>query len=247
MSIARQTRKTGYGVFGTPFMKFTLHYDGPLKSSGNSGKNEAKWCLRKELHPQFLDLWKSHPALRAVEDNRHFPKTGGATLTQAHHLHLGPVNAPITGPLPLGYQMRGPVKNPEPKEILDLCEPIEKHGAFFRPLVRDSYALHCGLKVRILRKEPPGKVYQGGDLDGRIKTLVDALTMPQNVEQVLDKDSTEFSPIYCLLEDDSLVSGLDIESERLLGDQNNAQNWVRLTIEVDVRVRQATIYNQSFL
>jgi len=153
----------------------------------------------------------------------------------------------LPAPLPLGYQMRGPVKNPEPKEILDLCEPIEKHGAFFRPLVRDSYALHCGLKVRILRKEPPGKVYQGGDLDGRIKTLVDALTMPQNVEQVLDKDSTEFSPIYCLLEDDSLVSGLDIESERLLGDQNNAQNWVRLTIEVDVRVRQATIYNQSFL
>jgi hypothetical protein len=41
--------------------------------------------------------------------------------------------------------------------------------------VRNSFALHCGLKVLFLRKEPPGKVYQGGDIDGRIKTLLDAL------------------------------------------------------------------------
>ena len=44
-----------------------------------------------------------------------------------------------------------------------------------------------------------------------------------------------------------MVSGFEIESERLLGDQSNAADYVRLTIEVDVRVRQATIYNQSFL
>jgi hypothetical protein len=228
-------------------MKFTLHYDGPLPSSGNKGKNDEKWDIRKKLHPQLLDLWASHPALRSVEDNRHFPKTGGATLTQAHHLHPGPVNPPITGPLPLGYQSRGTFEKPEPKEILDLCESVEKHGAFFRPLVRNSYALHCGLKVRFLRKEPPGKVYQGGDLDGRIKTLIDALTMPQHVEQVLERDTRADTPVYCLLEDDSLVSGLEIESERLLGDQTNSKDWVKLTIEVDVRVRQATIYNQSFL
>ncbi len=228
-------------------MKFTLHYDGPLPPSGNKPKNKEKWEIRSKLHPQFVDLWSRNPALRAVEDNRYFPKTGGATLTQTHHLHPGPVNPPITGPLPLGYQMRGRVKEQPPKEILDLCEPIEKHGAWFRPLVRDSYALHCGLKVRFLRKEPPGKVYQGGDIDGRIKTLMDALTMPRHVEQVLDKTSSQSTPVYCLLEEDSLVSGFEIESERLLGDPDNAADWVRLMIEVDVRVRQATIYNQSFL
>ncbi|WP_420968280.1 hypothetical protein [Bradyrhizobium sp. B120] len=228
-------------------MKFTLHYDGPLPSSGNKHKNAVKWEIRSKLHPQLVDLWVSHPALRAVEDNRHFPKSGGATLTQAHHLYPGPVNAPITGPLPLGYRGREPYSQPEPRELLDLCEAIEKHGAWFRPLVRDSYALHCGMKVRFLRKEPPGKVYQGGDIDGRIKTLVDALTMPRHIEQVLDRTSSEASPIYCLLEDDSLVSGFEVESERLLGDQDNAADWVKLIIEVDVRVRQATIYNQSFI
>jgi hypothetical protein len=132
------------------------------------------------------------------------------------------------------------------REILDLCLSIDMHGAWFRPLVRESYALHCGLKILFLRKERPGKVYQGGDMDGRIKTLLDALTMPQHVEQVLEKTG-HLDPIYCLLEEDSLVSGLQVETERLLTDQNHPADYARLIIEVDVRVRQATIYNQSFL
>ena len=70
--------------------------------------------------------------------------------------------------------------------------------------------------------------------------------MPRHAEQVLAKNQ-QSEPIFCLLEDDFLVSGFEVESERLLGDQNNAADFVRLTIEVDVRVRQATIYNQSFL
>jgi hypothetical protein len=132
-------------------------------------------------------------------------------------------------------------------ETLDLCQAIEKHGAWFRPLVRESYALHCGLKILFLRNEPPGKVYQGGDIDGRMKTIIDALTMPRNVEQVLEKDTTKSAPIYCLMEDDSLVSGFQVESERLLGDHSEPADYVKLIIEVDVRVRQATVYNQSFL
>lgn len=223
-----------------PFVKFTLTYDGPLPSSGNKAKNRTKWEIRERLHPQLKDLWSTHPALRAVEDNRHFPKQGGTALRQVHHQHPGPVWNMEWAP-------------PEKPDILDLCEPINKHGAWFRPLVRESYALHCGLKVLFLRKEKPGKVYQGGDLDGRIKTILDALTMPQHKEQVFGQNGEqtpiygEQTPIYCLLEDDSLVSGISVESERLLTDQNHTGDFVKLTIEVDVRVRQATIYNQSFL
>ncbi len=216
-------------------MKFTLTYDGSLPASGNKAKGQAKWEIRKALHPQLKDLWASHPALRDVEENRHYPKTGGATLTQVHHRYPGPVtNHPLITNIAGGI------------EILDLCEPIEKYGAWFRPLVRENHALHCGLEILFLRKEQPGKVYQGGDLDGRVKTILDALTMPQHKEQVLGK-STKFDPIYCLLEDDSLVSGVNVESERLLTDQAHPQDFVRLIIEVDVRVRRATIYNQSFL
>jgi hypothetical protein len=87
-------------------------------------------------------------------------------------------------------------------------------------------------------------IYQGGDIDGRIKTLLDALAMPQHSEQVLQGSDT---PIYCLLEDDSMVSGLHVESERLLTGDDLSKDYVRIVVEVDVRVRQAMIYNQLFL
>jgi hypothetical protein len=230
------------GVYGMPWMKFTLTYDGPLPSSGSKPKNDAKWKIREKLSPQLRDLWASHPALRQVEENRHFPRTGGTTLTQVHHLHPGPIVHPrhITSSGEPVHNMFGN------RDLLDLCEPIHKHGAYFRPLVRESYALHCGLTIRFLRKEPPGKVYQGGDIDGRIKTLMDALSIPQHKEQVIGSAGVN-EPIFCLLEDDSLVSGLHVESERLLTDQDHSPDFAKLLIEVDVRVRQATIYNQSFL
>jgi len=221
-------------------MKFTLTYEGSLPSSGNKRKNQAKWDIRKAMHPQLKDLWDSHPALCAIErEGRYFPKHGGAQLMQVHHQHPGPV-------LPSAIVLEEAARRGS-REILDLCEAIDKHGAWFRPLVRESFALHCGLKILFLRKEPPGKVYQGGDIDGRIKTILDALTMPQHVEQVLEKKTTKLNPLYCLLEDDSLVSGVNIESERLLTDESYPTDFVKLTIEVDVRVRQALIYNQSFL
>jgi hypothetical protein len=221
-------------------MKFTLTFDGSLPPSANRPKNEAKWAIRKSFHPQLVDLWSSHPSLCQFErDGRYFPKHGGASLRQTHHLHPGPI-------LPSAVELEEAARRGA--DIIDLGESINKHGAWFRPLVRESCALHCGLKILFLRKEAPGKIYQGGDIDGRIKTLLDALTMPQHKEQVLETSTTtKFAPIYCLLEEDSLVSGLNVESERLLTDQNHAADYARLTIEVDVRVRQTMIYNQSFL
>lgn len=230
------------GVWGLPVMKFTLHYDGPLPSSGNKPKPEAKWAIRRKIDPQLRDLWASHRSLKWVEGNRHFPKDGGTVLTQGHHLYPGPLKG-----------RRRDAADPAIQEIIDLCEPIEKFGVEFRPLVRETYALHCGLKVTFLRKEAPGKVYQGGDMDGRIKTLLDALAMPQHKEQMIpepefSKSDKALYPIYCLLEDDSMISGFDIESGRLLSAHDvPSDDWVKLMIEVDVRVHQTTIYNQSFL
>jgi hypothetical protein len=219
-------------------MRFILTYDGPLPASANKPKNQAKWDIRKALHPQLKDLWATHPALRDIELNgRYWPKYGGAFAMQTHHQHPGPVIPPRA--------LNDPQRAAQ--GVLDLCESLDKHGAWFRPLVRESFALHCGLKVLFLRKEAPGKVYQGGDIDGRIKTLLDALAMPQHVEQILEKTGTETQPHYCLLEDDSMVSGLTVETERLLADNGNPPDYARLVIEVDVRVRQAMIYNQSFL
>jgi hypothetical protein len=219
-------------------LKFTLTYEGSLPPSANKGKNKAKWAIRKHFHPQLVDLWANHPALLYVSGNRHFPTSGGM-LIQGHHQHPQPA---LQAPFELRKNALG-----RQGDILDLCEDIERHGRKFRPLVRESFALHCGLEVLFLRREDPGKVYQGGDIDGRIKTLIDALAMPQHKEQVLEKPGAA-PTIFCLMEDDSLVSGLHIESERLLGDgEEHPADYVKLVIEVDVRVRMATIYNQSFL
>jgi len=224
-------------VWGVPVMRFNLTYEGLLPSAGNKPKPKAVWDVRNAIHPQLVDLWKSHPALYFVNENRHFPKTGGATFLQAHHLHP-------TELMPLVRDKSAKVSS---RGILDLCEEIAVHGRPFRPLVRENYALHCGLKILFLRHEPPGKVYQGGDIDGRIKTLLDGLAMPQHQEQVQSAPPETPSLVYCLLEDDSMISGINVESERLWGAADHPKDFVKLTIEVDVRVKQATIYNTSFL
>jgi hypothetical protein len=106
-------------------------------------------------------------------------------------------------------------------------------------------ALTCGLRIQFLKQESRGRIYQGGDLDGRIKLLLDALSVPQNDNEVCnDPDSAE--PIYCLVENDSLVTALDVESEQLLSAPNEDEKFVRLVIGVDVRVSRARSYNELF-
>ncbi len=107
-----------------------------------------------------------------------------------------------------------------------------KRGLSFFPLVRERTALKCALKIAFLRTEEPGRIYQGGDIDNRLKTLLDALSVPQHDEQVVGN----LSPIYCLLEDDSLITRLEIQTHRLLGKPNATKHDVHLLIEVDVRV-----------
>jgi hypothetical protein len=54
-------------------------------------------------------------------------------------------------------------------------------------------------------------------------------------------------PIYCLLEDDALITGVDISTHRLLSRPRASKYEVRLIIEVDVSVTQSHLYNQAFL
>ena len=130
-------------------------------------------------------------------------------------------------------------------EYVDTCETIERGGWKFQPLIREKLALRGGLKINFLRKEAPGKIYQGGDLDNRIKTLLDALQVP-NHDQVI-KGAPDALTHYCLFEDDGLLAGLNIETNRLLSRPGASEHEVRLIIEVDVRVMQSRFYNQPFL
>ena len=162
---------------------------------------------------------------------RRFIPESGYTLIESHHRGDTPENIQ-----PESFHGEGNI---------DLCEPTIRNGYQFLPLVRDLLALRCGLKITFLRRENPGKIYQGGDVDNRSKTLFDALAVP-NDDQIVQGDNFD-SPVYCLLEDDKLISSLSVETHRLLGQPSASDHNVRLLIEVDVRVTNSRLYNQSFL
>jgi hypothetical protein len=128
----------------------------------------------------------------------------------------------------------------------ELGLPIEKGGRSFIPLVRKSFALKCALKIIFLRQEEPGRIYQGGDIDNRLKTLLDALSVPPHPEHVIGDDHLD-GPIYCLMEDDELITGIDVETHTLLSRPGASKHEVGLIITVDVRVTHPRYYNQSFM
>jgi hypothetical protein len=222
-------------LYGLPLMKFTLTYDGELKSNGNP---KHKWEIRKSLSPQLAELWAIDPILKYAKSHRYIPlDAGGVYVTERHHSDVGD---PELSPDKIPYE-----------KYIDTCSNIERKGWSFLPLVRESLALHCALNIRFLRKEPPGRVYpgrvyQGGDLDNRIKTLLDALQMP-NDDQIISDARPSNDIIFCLLEDDALISGLNVQADRLLSRPGASKHEVRLIIEVEIRVFQARFYNHPFL
>lgn len=117
-------------------------------------------------------------------------------------------------------------------------------GYRFVPLVTKKLALACELDVLFLRREPPGSlVKHGGDIDNRMKTLFDALRMPNENNQVVGSPTEGEDPFFVLLQDDSLVSKISITTDRLLkppapdiGTDTHLLDNVHLVIGVRVRV-----------
>jgi hypothetical protein len=213
---------------GLPIVKFNLVYDGRLHSQSAENIFDKKWKIREYLHPQLVELWRVHPGLRNLW--RKVP-VDGYFGTEVHH------------------SVQVPESPPDNIDRLDLQCPIEVGGVAFVPLVRDSYALVCSLKILFMRKEPAGRIYIGGDLDNRIKVFLDALKVPRksDAELVARVNPPPSEPIHCLLEDDALITGLAVDSTRLLDAPNMPENYVRLIAEVTVGVTHPRMYNASFL
>jgi len=100
---------------------------------------------------------------------------------------------------------------------LDIIRQIGKFR--FAPLVASKVALVAELRITLLRPEPPGRVVsQGGDIDNRLKTLLDALKVPSQ-PGALPADAApaeDEDPFFCLLEDDALITRIDINTDCLL-------------------------------
>lgn len=89
----------------------------------------------------------------------------------------------------------------------------------FAPLVSSKIHMVTHLEIFLLRPEKPGSIIiQSGDIDNRLKTLLDSLKMP-DLPNALPKGITpseDEKPFFCLLEDDSLVTKVSVETDRLL-------------------------------
>ncbi len=117
----------------------------------------------------------------------------------------------------------------------------------FVPLVAAETDSIAELSISLLRPEPPGGlITKGGDIDNRLKTLFDALTVPRNLDALPSgaKPGNDESPFYCLLEDDNLITSLQVRTEQLL-EPGIDPSLVVLTIYARTRVTRPTLGNSS--
>jgi hypothetical protein len=216
-----------------PIMRFRLTYDGELKASGANNRAAEKWVIRRQLHPQLAELWEIDPVLNGAAMAYKRPPT--KNFLEAWRLARREIKAKETG---------GSIRREERREALRV--PIDRGGHNCIPIVRSSLFLTCSLDILFLRKEGPGSlVSNAGDLDNRIKTLFDGLRMPSADEGRAEKP--EIDPIFCLLEDDSLITDLVIRTDRLLTRPDASPSEVRLIIDVLIHPTEVKVENSGFL
>lgn len=111
----------------------------------------------------------------------------------------------------------------------------------FAPLVCEKLHLICELDITILRPEAPGSVItQGGDIDNRLKTLFDSLRMPKDRNEMPSTVAAEDldKPFFCLLEDDNLITKVNVSTDRLLR-ENAGQNDVVIVLHISTKALRA--------
>ena len=129
------------------------------------------------------------------------------------------------------------------QEPIGCIRPLD--GFVFAPLVQSRMNLIADIDITLMRPEEPGAIVtQTGDIDNRLKTLFDALRMPQKTNEIpgdCSPDTTD-SPFFCLLEDDNLISSLKVTTDRLLDDVVSPSE-VLLILHVRTKVTRTTLLN----
>ena len=187
-------------------MQFRLLYRGRLPAESRSEtRARDKHRIRREIHRQLLELWKAHPFLR------NFLQPTVKSWRMKH------VNSPT---IPTMAEIFEPASH-GPSPVSTLSDRFEYQGFKFVPLIGETFGIDtaCALDILFLRPDEPGRLIgSGGDIDNRIKVLLDALKMPtpgDGFKPEAEPDETE-EPFFCLLQDDSLITELRVTTDRLL-------------------------------
>lgn len=121
---------------------------------------------------------------------------------------------------------------------------IQRNNFSYLPIVCNKFSTISELDILFLRPQKPGNVF--GDIDNRIKTLIDSLRIPNNGE-IPDNDFPQENedPFFCLLEDDSLVSHFSVTTDHLLDSNDKYEVLVIITVTVNKAV--SYIFNSDFV
>ena len=144
------------------------------------------------------------------------------------------------------HLLRGSGSTQARAAAIKLREPIKRCGHEFVAIVRPALKLKCELSVNMLVNHSPGSLVTGvGDLDNRVKTLLDALRVPKDPQEF--KQARIARGLYpCLLEDDAIITALEITTDRYLACPSTSPQHVRLQIGVSVLPAENDFSNEAF-
>ena len=124
------------------------------------------------------------------------------------------------------------------RNIDHFAEQYQRCGFRFVPLVNRQWCIrvdYCKLDILFLRRDAPGNLIKsGGDIDNRIKVLFDGLRIVDSVSELPGgvAPSADENPFFCLLEDDSLITEVNITTDRLFTPLSGHLHDVMLIIRV---------------
>jgi hypothetical protein len=172
-------------------LEFRLLYEGEVLPSGNKNtRSPEKHIIRRGLHPQLRRLWAINPALRQL----------AATLGNQYD----PINLATE-------------EERFEHGISSIGKKWSMFGYEFVPMVTAEHAVRCSIDILLLRPEGKEYLFDQGDIDGQVKTLVDALRLPKSPEQLRGTGpQADETPFFCLLEDDKIISEIRINTDQLL-------------------------------
>lgn len=201
-------------------MEFHLLYSGPLHSDRSESSRTEKHEIRKAFHRQLRRLWQVHPNLRErAEGNGEI----GITNDEASRM---------------------PKDQLFERGVRRIADNWSLSGFNFLPLVTSKLRLRSRLDILFLRNEERNYILQGGDIDRRLATLFDGLRIAREKSELpvgAIHDSGEL-PLFCLLENDDLISEVHVTTDRLLSipgkavlDQHDV--YLQITVQLNTTVK----------
>jgi len=128
------------------------------------------------------------------------------------------------------------------------AEKYKGHGFRWVPLVTERMSLICKIDVLMLRWGPPGHIVNRGDIDNRLKTIFDALKIPDTLAALGGAiPQAGEDPFFVLLEDDRLITHVSVETDTLLEPVNGDEHDVRLVLTIRVLPFRTGIGNLDFV